>query len=135
MKKIFGNTRFLVIVLAIILSIVSKEAFAHVPDTTVPVELKYIGQIQNKPLFQLSFSGNAGNKEYSIIITDENGVLLFQENSKGECFSKKFLLNTDELGDAILRFEIRFRGPGKRVVYEISRRTHLVQEMEIAELK
>ena len=75
-------------------------------NPTVPIEMKFAGMIKNQPMFQLNFAGNSLQDEFTISITDEYGNSLYRENIKGENFTKKFLLNTDEIADNTLRFEI-----------------------------
>ena len=100
----------------------------------VPVELRYVGTLQNQPLIQLDFTGTKAENEFSISITDQNGIVLYSDNVKGEKFSKQFLLDTDDLGDAILSFEITGVKSGKTVTYKVSRKTTTVQEMDVAKL-
>ncbi|MBK7562752.1 MAG: hypothetical protein IPI68_14955 [Chitinophagaceae bacterium] len=83
-------------------------------NPSVPVEMKFAGLLNNQPMFQLSFYGNAQQDEFTISIRDENGNSLYRENIKGENFTKKFLLNTDEIGDDTLLFEILSKKPVKQ---------------------
>ena len=79
-------------------------------DTTtlspaLPVELKYAGTFKNQPLIQLNFAG-----------------------SKDE----QFLLNTDDLGDAVLKFEITGKKSGKTVSYQVNR--NVTEQMNVVKL-
>lgn len=100
----------------------TANANDSVANATVPVELKCIGSIKNQPLLQLDFAGTKTENEFSIIITDENGLELYSAEVKGENFSRQFLLNTADLGNAILNFEIRGKKSGKSVVYVVDPR-------------
>ena len=100
----------------------------------VPVELRYVGTLQNQPLIQLDFSGGKAENEFSISIADQNGVVLYSDNVRGEKFSKQFLLDTDDLGNAVLSFTITGLKSGKTVTYKVSRKTTAVQEMDVAKL-
>lgn len=104
-------------------------------NPVVPVELKFAGLVNQQPLFQLIFSGSPLQDEFTISVTDEYGYSLYKENIKGESFTKKFLLNTDEIGDNTLRFEIYCNKTKKSVAYEVNRNTRFVQEMVIKEVK
>ena len=99
------------------------------------VELKLIGSIKNQPLFQLNFTGNAEENEFTIIIRDDLGNALYRENIKGEIFSKKFLVNTEEMGDAAITFEIISRKTHKNAVYQVNNNRHLVEETVINKIK
>ncbi|MEO7924410.1 MAG: hypothetical protein ABIR30_12090 [Chitinophagaceae bacterium] len=136
MKKIYWNNRLIAVAFMTIFTTLSAGSLqANDKDSLVPVELKQIGSIQNQPLFQLSFYGNAAQNDFIIRITDEYGNAIYRENIKAESFSKKFLLNTDEIGDAVIRFEISCRKSNQNVAYEIKRRTSYQQDLVINELR
>jgi hypothetical protein len=124
MKKIIRNNRILLIAFFTIFSGVAL-AIPPVPDKSkeVPVELTYAGSINNQPLFQLSFFGNPEQNDFTINIVDETGYSLFSENFKAEVFTRKFLLNTSEILDETLNFEIISHKTGKTVIYKINRYT------------
>ena len=108
-------------------------------DTTsatnaVPVELKYTGMHNSQPVLQLNFSGTKEENQFSISIADENGILLYSGNVNGEKFSKQFILNTEELGDAVLNFEISSKKTGKSVVFKVSRQTMVSEQMNVVKL-
>ena len=106
-------------------------------DTTtlnpaLPVELKYAGTFKNQPLIQLNFAGSKDENVFNIIITDESGVVFYNADLKGETFSKQFLLNTDDLGDAVLKFEITGKRSGKTVSYQVNR--NVTEQMNVVKL-
>ena len=115
------------------------SAQANAADTirnnnSLPVELKYAGTIKDQPLLLLNFSGSKEDNEFSISVTDEAGIVLYTANVKGEKFSKQFLLNTDDLGDAILRFEITGKKSGKKTAYQVSMRRKITEQMDLVKL-
>ena len=113
------------IIVIAIFSVISftqvNAADTKILNPTLPVELKYAGTFKNQPLIQLNFSGSKDENVFNIIITDESGVVFYNADLKGETFSKQFLLNTDDLGDAVLKFEITGKKSGKTVSYRINR--------------
>jgi len=125
----------------IAIAIFSVIGFTQVnaADTTadtpsLPVELKYAGTYKNQPLIQLNFSGSKDENVFNIIITDEEGVVLYSADVKGEVFSKQFLLNTEDLGDAVLKFEISGKKSGKTVAYRINRQTLVSKQLDVVKL-
>ncbi|MBK9571173.1 MAG: hypothetical protein IPQ06_12205 [Chitinophagaceae bacterium] len=129
MKKIFNNNRLIALAFFTVFSVATSPAvMAHDKNPSVPVEMKFAGLLNNQPMFQLSFYGNAQQDEFTISIRDENGNSLYRENIKGENFTKKFLLNTDEIGDDTLLFEILSKKTGKTVVYSVNRFSRLAQD-------
>ena len=136
MKKIFSNNRLIAIAFLTIFSVgLSTIAVANDKNPVVPVELKYTGLIKNNPLFELNFNGSPEQNSFTIIISDEYGNSFYRENIKGETFTKKFLLNTDEIGDENLRFEIFCNKTKKSVLYVVNRNSRTVQDIAITEVK
>ncbi len=120
--------------LVAVLSVFNYAAKADDGKKNVPVELKHVGTVRNQPLIQLDFSGSKTENEFIINVTDQNGIVLYSNNLKGEKFSQQFLLDTEDLGDAILTFEITSKFSGKSVSYKVSRKTTTVQQMDVAKL-
>ena len=136
MKMIFNNNRLIAIAFFTVFSLaMAPAAIAGEKNPAVPVEMKFAGLIKNQPMFQLNFTGNPLQNEFTIIITDEYGNSIYRENIKGENFTKKFLLNTDEIGDNTLLFEIFSNKTKQSVTYKVNRNTRLVQDVKINVVK
>ncbi|MEO5948723.1 MAG: hypothetical protein ABIP79_18045 [Chitinophagaceae bacterium] len=136
MKKILSNNRLIAIAFLTVFSLgVVSPASATEKSLVVPVALNYKGQINNQPIFELSFNGSSLQDNFTILIFDEYGNELYRENIKGEIFTKKFALNTDELGDNNIRFEIFCNKTKKSVTYEINRNTRVVHDIAVVEIK
>lgn len=135
MKKIFKNSRLIAIAFfTVFTASLAPAAFAN-DSNELPVELKYIGNINNQSIFQLKVNGNLKNSEFTISINDPFGNPVYRENIKGENFTKKFLFNTEELGDDTLDFTIFCRTSNKTVLYKINRQTRFIEEMVVSEQK
>ncbi len=127
----------MIIALAFFLLTVITQAIAHTTDdsiTSLPVELKLVGTLDEGPLLQLNFSGSKDENEFSISISDEAGILLYSGKVKGEIFSRKFLLNAEELGDAVLRFVITGTKSRKTAVYQVSSQRRVIEQMDVVKL-
>lgn len=68
-------------------------------------ELKKTGKINEQPVFQLDLN-NKVNAKFAIVIKDATGEILFQEIVSGVSISRKFQLNTEDLLNTDLRFEV-----------------------------
>jgi hypothetical protein len=112
-----------------------SSAIANDSTRAVPVELKYIGNVNDQPLIQLTFAGNAEENEFVVVIRDEQGNSLYRELIKGENFYKKFLINTDEIADNTLRFEVISKKSNKSVVYDVSRELSYQNQVAINKVK
>lgn len=135
MKKIFVNNRIIAIAFFTVFSLASTVVLANDGNRVLPVELKYTGHVNNQPLYKLIVNGNTAHDEFIVIIRGANREVIYSENIKGENFTKSFLLNTEEMGDETLHFEIISKNTKKSVTYDINRNTHLEEEMVISVLK
>lgn len=132
MKSTIFNTRVFAMAIAAFLTLaVINPALANDEKNAIPVELKFIGNIENQPVFQLNFS-NAEESEFTIVVRDENHNILYRDVVKGAKINRKFLLNMEDLGDTAIQFEITGKKTGKSVVYEVNKKSRLVQDVVIS---
>lgn len=80
-------------------------------------EMNVAGRINNQPVYALNIN-NTSYGNYYIVITDEAGVFLYEENVSGTNISRKFLLNKTELGSTGVVFEV-YNGRVKEAVYTV----------------
>jgi len=133
MKKI-SIRLFAIVLIATFMSAFATPAMANDEKKAIPVELKFVGNLKNQPLFHLVFNG-AEEREYTIVIRDEYGNVFYRETVKGTAFMKKFLLNMEELDGAKLKFEISSKGYDKPVVFEVNNQTRFVEEVVVSKMK
>ena len=135
MKKIFRNSRLLVIAFFTVFTASADPAAPVFNSKELPIELKFIGSINNQTIFLLNVSGNEINNDFTIIIRDELNNTIYSEHIKARTFSKKFLFNKDELGDETLQFEVFCRKTNQSVVYKIYRQYSSPDDLVARELK
>jgi hypothetical protein len=129
------NTRLAAVALVALFTVAfTAPALANDEKKVIPVELKFIGNIKNQPLFHMTFNSTE-ESEYTITVRDEYGNVLYKDNVKGGTFTKKFMLNTEELGDAELKFEVTGKGFEKPVVFEINKYTRYVEDVVVNKIK
>ncbi len=125
-------TRIFTIALASVFTIgLSNTALANDEKKAIPVELKFIGNIENQPVFQLTFT-NAEENDFTIVVRDEFNTVLYRDYVKAGNVTKKFLLNTDELGNTAIFFEITGKKTTKTVVYEVNKQSRVVEDVVIS---
>ena len=99
---------------------------------TPGTELKYLGIINDQPIFQLNL--NSDKEEYFVIsVKDQFGETLYSEKVKTKTFTRNFRLDTDNLEDAIIRVEVK-SGNNKPEVFTINRNTRFYEETSINKL-
>ena len=102
-----------------------------------PVELKFLGSVENHPVFLLNLN-NTDAEKYVVTIKDSNNRILFSEKTNQADFSRKYKLDIEES---------EFRAPGfqlsvevtsvstkKTQVYKISTVSHVIEDVVIAKL-
>jgi hypothetical protein len=136
MKILAINTRlFAIAVIALFAVAVSTPAIAN-DDTRKPLtaELKYLGEFKSHPVFELNFNIDESS-DYLVVIRDLQQNVVYKDFVKGGTASKRYVLNTDEIGDEPLQFEITNKKTTKVVVYEINRNIVYTSDVVVNKLK
>jgi hypothetical protein len=125
------------LVVALALSSVSVLANDEVKNTSknIPgLDFRYIGNKENQPVFLLNLV-NAEEDEYTISFRDKSGNVLYSDRFKGTNISKRFLLNTDEIGSNELNVEIKSKKNNQVQLYRIGTTQSVVTETVVNKIK
>ena len=130
--KTLINTRIVAIALVAALTVAfTTPVLANTTgENPQNVELKYLGQYKNQPVFELTFK-NSEEAEFTVVIRDEQDNIVYKDFIKGGTTSKKYMLNTEELGDIPVNFEITSRKTDKTVVYKVNKNTRVVEDVVV----
>lgn len=134
MKTIFNLRNIAIALVTILTFAVSPTANATDDKNLASVELKFIGNYKNNPVFELNFAQAGADNEYVVVIRDEYGNAIYRETFSSNILSKKFLLNTEEIGNDTLRFEITGKKSNKTVVYSVNQNTRFVDEVSVTKV-
>lgn len=136
MKNVFNNTRNAAIAVAALfaLSFSTPAAAAGEPLNDSGVEFKLIGNIENHPVLQVTFN-NAEESDFMVEVIDEYNNVLYKDYVKANNTTKKFMLNTDELGNVGVRFEITGKKSNKKVVFEVNRNSRTIEDVVVNQVK
>jgi len=108
-------------------TIFAGEKFGGGPSAN----LKYIGIVQNNPVFQLDLT-SAEVKNYTIAIKDLEGNTLYKENIKAKDFTRKYALDVDYIDDEVLKVEVYADKNSKPEIFTIKRNAKFVEEATIS---
>ena len=97
-------------------------------------ELKFIGNLENQPVFQLDLT-NTEDDEITVTFRDQAGNVIYVNTFKGANISKKFLLKSEEFGDTALNVSVRSKKNNSTEVYSINRNHTYVEETTVSKLK
>ena len=136
MKKIMRNYGIMAIALVAFTLAFSTTTLANNEKEKVAsaIELKFIGHYENQPVFQLNLN-NKEEDEFTITFRDDYGNVLYAGKVKGSNISKKFMLNTEEIGDNILSVEVKSKKKNQSEVYQINRSRSYVEETVVSKIK
>jgi len=128
MKKAMRNYGFIAIALIALTFAFSNAAMANEEGPKKHVtELKFIGNKENQPVFELNLTSTVED-EYTVTFRDEFGNVLYTEKFKGAGITKKFMLKTEDFGDAALNVVVKSKINGTTEVYSINRSHTYVEE-------
>jgi hypothetical protein len=137
MKTESRNYRKLAIVALAFTLAFSTPTLANEGDKenpTTATELKFIGNMENQPVFELNLNDN--EDEYTVIFRDEYGNVLFNDKFKGAIgLTKKFLLKSEEFGDEALKVIVKSKKNNSTEVYTINRSHSYVEETLVSKIK
>jgi hypothetical protein len=135
MKTSFNFRNTVIAVITFFATALTTTVNATDDKNNTTVELKFIGNFRNKPVFELNIVNPGSDKEFVLNIRDEYGNSLYRETLKSNVLSKKFLLNTDEINlEEVLRFEITGKESKKTFVYEVNQNTRYVAETLVSKV-
>ncbi|MDQ6904054.1 MAG: hypothetical protein M3139_13715 [Bacteroidota bacterium] len=100
----------------------SNATFAGIKSDS-PTEFKFIGNVNNNPVFELNLN-NSDADSYYISVKDESNNVLYSEKVKGVNLSRKYQLDIDESD---------LNAPGFEVSVEVtSAKTHKTQVYKVS---
>ena len=135
MKIDSGNFGKLTIAaLALTLAFTSPVAANEGGKDNPKTELKFIGNMENQPVFELNLA-NKVEDEYTVTFRDEYGNILFTDKFKGAGLTKKFLLKSEDFGDAALNVTVKSRNNNTVEVYSINKSHSYVEETQVNKVK
>jgi HAMP domain-containing protein len=95
-------------------------------------EIEYAGKINNQPAFRLVIKSR-DIEDYSIIIKEEDGEILFRERIKGSQISRTYKLDVEDLDRIIgTTFEITNRATNITTTYKINTLTSYTEYQVVA---
>ena len=130
MKNLKIKSRIFVVALVALFSFAFTSTAAATDKTANPaVSVKYIGAINNAPIFQLSFT-NENEEQYEIKITDKENII-YTETIKGKEIVRKFQFVNNGIEEELLYVEIKNISTNKIITYKINPATTIQAETEL----
>lgn len=136
MKNVTTTISKLAVVIAVaILSITNVNATGKENNKKeTPVEVKFLGNLNEQPVFQIQFD-NAAAEEILFVMRDAEGTVIYSEKFSGKRFSKKFQFEKADLSDLNVQLELVSKKSNETQAYTISKSTRTVDEVVVSRLK
>lgn len=131
-----NNYKTLAIALFAALSVASTSNVMANEDVKAKsgIDLKFIGNNENQPVFQLNVN-NVEDDEYYVTFRDDQNNILYAGKLKGVNITKNFQLNTTEEGfDNAMSVEVKSKKSNKAEVYKINRTRSFTDEIVVNKL-
>ncbi|HEY1114872.1 MAG TPA: hypothetical protein VGE66_14985 [Chitinophagaceae bacterium] len=122
------------VVCALMLTGLPLSASAQTFTTTsVNPEIKYLGIIEGKLVFQIDLKTTSGDNQF-VSIRDNEGVVLFTERIGDNQFSRKFAFDQEEFGGQKLSFIIHDANNKTSQAFQVARSMRVVEDVVITKL-
>ena len=96
-------------------------------------EIKYLGTIQGKMVFQIDLQNIAANNQF-VSIKDEEGNILYTERVRDNKFSRKFAFDQEEFEGRKVSCIIQGGKERTAQTFEVARNMRLVEDLVITRL-
>ena len=137
MKKHNFSTVRNILTSAILASVLIISTSAKASDKKIedisPVEVKYLGQLNDQPLFQINVDNNQ-KEEMFVNLEDENGNILYSGKFSTSKFSRKFQFSSLDLDGTKIKLSINSNSVKKSEVFEINNETKVVTEVVVTKV-
>ena len=132
MKKVMNSNKAIIIAIAAVLSMAFTNPVMAMDKKAEPgIEIKYIGFVENNPVFEINIS-KPESENFIITIRDASGTVLYSEKLSGKTISRKYRIDTEEeIVEGGLRFEVKAVSNNKTEVYVAGVNENTTREMAI----
>ena len=139
MKQAIKSTKMITMGLFTLCAVGLTNATFAASKAGEPIEFKFIGKVDNQPVFQLNLDNKEG-QDFFITIRDENNFTLYSEKVevKYAAFKRNYRLAIDAADMNSLGFgvkvEVTSAKTHKTEVYKITSHTTVSENIVVAEL-
>ena len=134
MKNVMSKNTILIAIIAVFSAAFTNPAMATTKADPPVTEVKYLGFVENNPVFELNLK-NYQSDNYFITIRDAAGTVIFSEKLSGTNVSRKYRIDTeDELPEGGLRFEVRSLKTKKLDTYIADVTENVTREVAVTKL-
>lgn len=109
------------------------QAQERIKSLNTAVAIKYIGMVDDNPLFQIEFD-NKNTETYHVSIKDEEGNILYNEKFRDLKYSRKFKFERHDGQEMKLTFVLSGEKESQTQVFEVSTSIRVIQDVVVTRL-
>ena len=128
-KKSIRSIGFTSLVLVGVLSSASAQSSVKSPEPDV----KYIGNLDGRPIFNVHLDNQEGNV-YHLTIKDDEGNVLYAERIKGKQFSKQFKFDNADRNNVKLTFILEANKTTQSKEFKVNTTTSVLNNVVVTTL-
>lgn len=132
-SKALNNVLALAI-LVFTLTFSATQAQASDIKKEAPVEIKYLGSFEGKPLFQINLT-NEDSREVYLTLSDDHGNMIYSDIVKDKTYSRKIQFDGAELSDLKLTLTLRSKKDYQTQSFQINKSTRTVEDIAVEKVK
>lgn len=132
-SKALNNVLALVI-LVFTVTFSATQAQAAEGKKEAPVEIKYLGTFDGKPLFQINLT-NEDSREMYLTLSDEHGNMIYSDIVKDKTYARKIQFDGAELNDLKLTLTLRSKKDFQTQSFQINKSTRTVENIAVEKVK
>jgi len=133
MKTTFKHSAFVMALFAALsFASVTKANDEKSQDGKTAVEFKYVGKVENQPVFQLKLNSPELD-EYVVKFRDNYGYVFYSAVAKNNT-SQRFVVNVDELEGNTIVVEVTSKKTKKSETFTIQRNQRMIDETIVAKV-
>lgn len=117
---------------SLILALTPSTVHAADKIKNPPAEIKYVGSVDSKPVFQISFA-NEEAEEVNLTLKDQDGTVIYADVIKDKNYSRKIQLeNVDS--NIKMTLTLRSKKASQTQQFQINKNVRVVEDVVIAKL-
>lgn len=125
----------------IVASLTLASAVLFLAPTTVhatddvknpPAEIKYLGSVDSKPIFQINFANQSAD-EVNLTLKDQYGTVIYADFVKEKNYSRKIQLDGVD-NNLKLVLTLRSKKGTQTQQFEINKNVRIIEDVQIARL-
>lgn len=98
-----------------------------------PFELKYVGKVQEQPVFQLNVD-NAQQEDVYLKIADESGIIIYSDRFNEKSFSKNFQFDINQGNSTRIKMTLVSKSLKETQLFEINSVAKLVENVVVTKV-